>query len=493
MCVRTRLGELPRIVVLGCFLLFLIDGAVTLRSTSIDRIRLNRNENEATGDVFREVLSSQSTLYYGSMSSTADAITPLSTAEPLGDVELSTKARLRDPGIATVFSSRAARRLPRVAHGPSIYLTQRFGHRPGQGGAPEDAKALLQRKVDQDNIGTRTLPVEADRENQQQVKQQQLRLQDHVDQQQQQRPQLGKAELQRLQRLQPKFEAVDPPPPELDVDEALMAGRLASIAYCSHPDLLEAWNCSRCTSIPDFTPYRIVYDSVWDLAAYAGYYAPWDAVVLSFRGTDSSNWGQWAENMRAWRTDHMYPVPNFPHALIHAGFYTLWTGSMLQTTFTQAIADLMAAHPNARLVTTGHSMGGALAQLAGLEAKLFYNTTHTTVYTYGAPRVGNLAYQQLFNSFIDVSWRFTHNRDIVPSVPLQLMGFQHVAREVWEVDVEDPRYAGDGGVDRKLLLCDASGEDPSCHNSACYLGLCTSIADHLEYLGLHMYQDSDEC
>ena len=28
------------------------------------------------------------------------------------------------------------------------------------------------------------------------------------------------------------------------------------------------------------------------------------------------------------------------------------------------------------------------------------------------------------------SFRVTHNRDIVPSVPLQLMGFHHVPREV---------------------------------------------------------------
>jgi hypothetical protein len=28
------------------------------------------------------------------------------------------------------------------------------------------------------------------------------------------------------------------------------------------------------------------------------------------------------------------------------------------------------------------------------------------------------------------SWRLTHNRDIVPSVPLQIMGFHHVSREV---------------------------------------------------------------
>ena len=40
-------------------------------------------------------------------------------------------------------------------------------------------------------------------------------------------------------------------------------------------------------------------------------------------------------------------------------------------------------------------MGGALAQLAAIESKLAHNGTHTTVYTFGAPRVGNLAYQQV--------------------------------------------------------------------------------------------------
>jgi hypothetical protein len=31
------------------------------------------------------------------------------------------------------------------------------------------------------------------------------------------------------------------------------------------------------------------------------------------------------------------------------------------------------------------------------------------------------------------SWRFTHNRDVVPSLPPSLIGFHHVAREVWQV------------------------------------------------------------
>ena len=45
----------------------------------------------------------------------------------------------------------------------------------------------------------------------------------------------------------------------------------------------------------------------------------------------------------------------------------------------------------------------------------------------------------------------------------------------------------------KALVCDDSGEDPHCHNSACFLGLCTSIADHLTYLGYEMRHSEVEC
>jgi hypothetical protein len=36
-------------------------------------------------------------------------------------------------------------------------------------------------------------------------------------------------------------------------------------------------------------------------------------------------------------------------------------------------------------------------------------------------------------------------------------------------------------------LCDKSGEDLACHNSVCYLGLCTSTLDHVMYLAGHIY------
>lgn len=61
---------------------------------------------------------------------------------------------------------------------------------------------------------------------------------------------------------------------------------------------------------------------------------------------------------------------------------------------------------------------------------------------------------------------------------------------VWLVDVAPA--AGGAEPEQRVIVCDESGEDPSCHNSVCHLGMCTSVADHLTYMGAHMWA-GDEC
>jgi predicted lipase len=275
---------------------------------------------------------------------------------------------------------------------------------------------------------------------------------------------------------------------EFDPDKAQQLALLNSIAYCANLSDVAAWNCTRCSQIPGFQPHLVHFDESWDLLGYVGYWPALNAKVLVFRGTDSSSWYNWAENMRAWRTDATYPVPGAPKSLrIHSGFLILWNSSSLASTFHEAFGQLMQQHPSGPTYVLGHSMGGALAQLAALDIKIMYKLPDVKVYTFGSPRVGNSVFEQFFASLMTESWRFTHGRDIVPSVPPQLFGFHHVSREVWLVDVA----SGDGIIEQQLIVCDDSGEDPTCHNSACRLGLCTSVADHLLYLGAHMYRGGE--
>jgi len=201
--------------------------------------------------------------------------------------------------------------------------------------------------------------------------------------------------------------------------------------------------------------------------------------------------------MRAWRTDATYPLPGAPNSLrIHSGFHVLWNSSSMASTFTSAYARMLAAHPTGPTYILGHSMGGALAHLCAMDLRTAFDPPELRVFSFGSPRVGNAVFASFFEQSVAEAWRFTHARDIVPSVPPALMGFHHTSREIWLVDV-DPRGGGGGGgggggdPQQRIIVCDESGEDPSCHNSACRLGLCTSIADHLVYLGAHMYAGAE--
>lgn len=274
-----------------------------------------------------------------------------------------------------------------------------------------------------------------------------------------------------------------------DPDKAAKLAQLQSIAYCADLQAVSVWGCTRCASVPGFQPQLVHFDESWDLLAYVGYWPAMNAKVVVFRGTDSSSWYNWAENMRAWRTDTTYPVPGAPKALrIHSGFLILYNSSSMASTIKQAFGELLKAHPEGPTYMLGHSMGGALAQLAALDLKITYDLPDVKSYTFGAPRLGNSVFSDFFNEHVTEAWRFTHGRDIVPSVPPQLFGFHHVSREVWLVDVEEP---SSGDVAQRIVVCDDSGEDPTCHNSACRLGLCTSVADHLAYMGGHMYRGGE--
>jgi pimeloyl-ACP methyl ester carboxylesterase len=98
----------------------------------------------------------------------------------------------------------------------------------------------------------------------------------------------------------------------------------------------------------------------------------------------------------------------------------MWNASSLGATVTASLGRLMADKPSSTpAYIVGHSMGGALAQLAALDVRFAGAASRVHVYTFGAPRIGNDAFADVVRAYTQEAWRFTHNRDIVPSVPLQ--------------------------------------------------------------------------
>jgi len=236
-------------------------------------------------------------------------------------------------------------------------------------------------------------------------------------------------------------------------------------AYCPSATL-KKWNCAFCKG--QVTIIDTAFDAVKNMFAFIGHDASRNEIIVSYRGTVAVSLKNWIEDIKFWKADTEFD--NMPNARVAKGFFESWRALSAQVN--DAVNNGLKAYPGARVVTTGHSLGGAMATLNALDFRVLRNVT-SDVYTFGSPRVGN---QGFFNQFASrmssqQSWRMVNHRDIVPHLPPFSFDFHHVANEVWE-----------RGQDYRQ--CDNTGEDPSCSWSVILPLLPDSIVDHLSYMGI---------
>lgn len=119
--------------------------------------------------------------------------------------------------------------------------------------------------------------------------------------------------------------------------------------------------------------------------------------IVAFRGSDQIV--DWLTNLRAWAT----PTP-WGH--VHRGYYEV-AGSL-----SEELAGILAADPLRRpVVLTGHSMGGALAVLAGV---MLTDLPHAGIYTFGQPQVGRRNFSEAFRGrYPGPLFRFVNGADAI--------------------------------------------------------------------------------
>ena len=115
-----------------------------------------------------------------------------------------------------------------------------------------------------------------------------------------------------------------------------------------------------------------------------------------------------------------------------------------------------------------------MAQLTSMD--LIKNGYPATVYNFGQPRVGDQKYASFATSKV-TTWRVTHNKDMVPHVPVTTgMEYYHACREEFE------------DANHNVRTCDTSCEDKTCADQ--YSLSQTNIDDHLVYLGMGVNCDA---
>lgn len=213
-----------------------------------------------------------------------------------------------------------------------------------------------------------------------------------------------------------------------------------------------------------FVVTYVIYDSGTDTEGFIGYLPSDNSIYVTYRG--SSSILNWISDLDAFKTPYSsYPECN---CQVHKGFYT--AEQKVIAGVISEVKRLRGIYPSSPIKVTGHSLGAALAQLTSMD--LIKAGVPCTVYNFGQPRVGDQAYAKFSTGKVD-TWRVTHNKDIVPHVPVTTgMEFVHMCREEFE------------DVNHNLKTCDTSCEDPTCADQ--YKLDQTNTDDHLIYLGLSL-------
>lgn len=132
-----------------------------------------------------------------------------------------------------------------------------------------------------------------------------------------------------------------------------------------------------------------------------------EALVVAFRGTEPDRWQDWC-------TDFNSQQKLWLACQVHSGFATAHDG--VAARYMELVRRLRTN--NQTLYTTGHSLGGALATLAGKVLATGTNEGENLkpalVVTFGAPKVGD---NRFISTYGMPLLRFVHNEDIIPHVP----------------------------------------------------------------------------
>jgi len=158
-----------------------------------------------------------------------------------------------------------------------------------------------------------------------------------------------------------------------------------------------------------------------------------DLIVVGIRGTIISSWTNIKTDLSAGFSDYTY----CNGCKVHTGFYLHHKAMIAKLDI--ALVKALDKQPNAKIIITGHSLGGAIATLyighlinryAGkYDARL-------ELVTFGSPRVGNKAFADYINRVVGVNkiYRVAYQLDPITFVPLLMMGYYHVGDKKYVFD-----------------------------------------------------------
>lgn len=165
------------------------------------------------------------------------------------------------------------------------------------------------------------------------------------------------------------------------------------VRYAEYPDL----SLGQCSEVSSTGATVIQFFNISSTDTQAAFWKlPSEKqIIVAIPGTNSTE--DYITDFNFFFTGYDSPGVKCPEGcLVHNGFLGAWNS--LATELMPALENVLEANPGYNTIISGHSLGGALAQLAF--ASLITDPKYRVLeaYTYGQPRVGN----EIFADYIDV-------------------------------------------------------------------------------------------
>lgn len=130
----------------------------------------------------------------------------------------------------------------------------------------------------------------------------------------------------------------------------------------------------------------------------------------------------------------LFAIPSFPRHLSRKrntksyNSYNSWLEA--RTGVLAALKATASTYPTYRVIVVGHSLGGAIADVAAAEIRKA--GTDADLYTYGAPRIAPPTLSDyITNQNKGGNFRVTHYDDPVPRLPPRAFGYVHISPEYY--------------------------------------------------------------
>lgn len=158
-------------------------------------------------------------------------------------------------------------------------------------------------------------------------------------------------------------------------------------------------------------------------------------IVVAYQGTNTSSVDDMSHDMDTSMAQPDQELGITGDSMVFHGWLVQFRKSW--SDLKAALHSALAKYPGDKVVVTGHSMGGAIAQLGALAINHEFGDVIDKIVSFAPPRVGNhnytAAFDNLFKGTSDIS-RYTgvwNGNDFVPSLPPTSWGYFHPSGMIW--------------------------------------------------------------